>query len=135
MPAKTAARSPSAFDATVGRNVRVWRMARGLSQKQLAGRLGISFQQVQKYESGGDRIAMGRLVKVARILGVPVSFLFFGTGGRDSETAGLLELIADSRSFRLAHAFAAINKSALRLQLVALVEKVAAASQGERRRK
>jgi len=112
-------------DATVGRNVRVWRMARGLSQKQLAQRLGLTFQQVQKYESGGDRISMGRLVKVARVLGVPVSFLFFGTGGKDSETAGLLELIADSRSFRLAHAFAAINNRSLRLSLVRMVEKIA----------
>ena len=65
-------RRPDAVDVAVGRNLRLWRVARGLSQSQLAKRLGVTFQQVQKYEIGGNRVSMGRLVKAAGILGVPV---------------------------------------------------------------
>jgi transcriptional regulator with XRE-family HTH domain len=131
--AKRSAESPSPVDVTVGGNVRVWRMARGLSQAQLAKRLGVTFQQVQKYEIGGNRIPTGRLVKLAAILGVPISALFEGTDGADSSRS-LLALISDSRSFRLAHAFAAIKHSAFRVSLVELVEKIAAAKAANRRR-
>jgi transcriptional regulator with XRE-family HTH domain len=74
-----AGKSPNFIDVAVGRNVRVWRMAKGLSQTQLASRLGVTFQQIQKYEVGADRIGTGRLVKVAAILGIPIAALFDGT--------------------------------------------------------
>src|SRR5215475_1316994 len=135
MPAKSrSAKRPSSIDIAVGRNVRIWRMAKGLSQSQLASRLGVTFQQVQKYEVGSNRIGTGRLVKIAAILGVPISTLFEGTNG--SESSPLLSLVADSRSFRLAHAFAAIDNESLRLSLVNLVERVASAvPQPQRHRK
>jgi transcriptional regulator with XRE-family HTH domain len=100
-------------------------MAKGLSQAQLAGRLGVTFQQVQKYEVGANRIRTGRLVKIATALGVPISVLFDGTRGA-KWSGSLLALVSDARSFRLADAFAAIDNSALRLSLVNLVEKIAA---------
>jgi transcriptional regulator with XRE-family HTH domain len=125
MPAKRPAKSPSIIDAAVGRNVRVWRVAKGMSQAQLANRLGVTFQQVQKYETGANRIGTGRLVRVAAILGVPISVLFDGTDGAEP-TRSLLALVSDSRSFRLAHAFAAIKDGALRLSIVRLVEQVSA---------
>jgi transcriptional regulator with XRE-family HTH domain len=79
-------------------------MAKGLSQAQLARRLGVTFQQVQKYETGGNRIPTSRLVKLAGILGVPIAALFEGT--RETKLSrSLLALISDSRSFRLGHAF------------------------------
>jgi transcriptional regulator with XRE-family HTH domain len=132
---KTPARSPSSVDVAVGRNVRIWRMAKGLSQAQLASRLGITFQQVQKYEVGANRIGTGRLVKLAGILGVPIAALFEGTGAADPSRSPLA-LVADARAFRLAHAFAAIEKSTLRLSIVNLVEKIAiAVPQPQRRRK
>src|ERR1700758_2162761 len=112
MPAKKSPKSPGPVDATVGRNVRIWRMARGMSQAQLASRLGITFQQIQKYEVGSNRIGTGRLVKIAGILGVPISLLFEGADG-GGESSRLLSLVADSRSFRLAHAFAAIDNPSL----------------------
>jgi transcriptional regulator with XRE-family HTH domain len=130
---KRPAKRPSSLDVTVGRNVRIWRLAKGMSQAQLAGRLGVTFQQVQKYEVGSNRIGTGRLVKVAAVLGVPISALFEGTGAGESSRP-LLALVSDSRSFRLAHAFAAIENGALRLSLVSLVEKVAAAEAEKRRR-
>jgi transcriptional regulator with XRE-family HTH domain len=117
-------KSPSSHDVTVGRNVRIWRMVKGLSQAQLASRLGVTFQQVQKYEIGANRIRTGRLVKIAAVLGVPISVLFDGTTGTEP-SGSLLALVSDARSFRLADAFAAIENKALRLSLVNLVEKIA----------
>jgi len=117
-------RKPIAVDVALGHNVRFWRLARGLSQTHLATRLGITFQQVQKYEAGDNRVSMGRLVKTAAILRVPIAALFEGT-----ETDGpLLALISDSRSFRLARAFAAIKNNKARVSLVNMVENIAAAA-------
>ena len=127
MPANSRpAKRPSSIDIAVGRNVRIWRMAKGLSQAQLAHRLGVTFQQVQKYEVGSNRIGTGRLVKLAAILGIPIAALFDGTEGAD-RARSLLALIADKRAFRLARAFAAIENTTLRLSLVNLVEKIAIA--------
>ena len=122
-------------DLAVGRNVRVWRMVKGMTQEQLADRVGVTFQQLQKYEIGGNRIPTGRLVKLSGILGVPISALFEGTNGAEPPQS-LLALISDSRSFRLARAFASIENSAMRLSLVSLVETIAGGvPQPSRRRK
>jgi transcriptional regulator with XRE-family HTH domain len=136
MPGKRRpAKRPSSIDIAVGRNVRIWRMAKGLSQAQLATRLGVTFQQVQKYEVGANRIGTGRLVKLAAILGVPIAALFDGADGVDPSRS-LLALIADKRAFRLAHAFAAIEDSTVRVTLVNMVEKIATfVPQPKRRRK
>ena len=132
--ATRSAKRPGPVDVAVGGNVRIWRMAKELSQAQLANRLGVTFQQVQKYETGGNRIPTGRLVKLAAILGVPIAALFEGTD-RSEPARSLLALISDSRSFRLAQAFAAITHGALRLSLVDLVEKIAAAEAAKPRRR
>src|SRR6202048_1057728 len=97
MPAKTPPKRPTSIDIAVGRNVRIWRMAKGLSQAQLAQRLGITFQQVQKYEVGANRIGTGRLVKAAAILGIPIAALLEDTAGADP-AGSLLALIDDRRS-------------------------------------
>jgi transcriptional regulator with XRE-family HTH domain len=133
MAQKPPPKRPSVVDVAVGGNVRIWRMAKGLSQAQLANRLGVTFQQVQKYEVGANRIGTGRLVKIAAILGVPISALFQGTDGAEPSRS-LLALVSDRRSFRLARAFGAITHSAFRLSLVELVEKIAAAEAAKRRR-
>jgi transcriptional regulator with XRE-family HTH domain len=134
MPAKSRPpKRPSSIDIAVGRNVRIWRLAKGLSQAQLATRLGVTFQQIQKYEVGANRIGTGRLVKLAAILGVPIAALFDGTEGADPARS-LLALIADKRAFRLAHAFAAIKDNTARVTLVNLVEKIAMAVPQPKRR-
>jgi transcriptional regulator with XRE-family HTH domain len=125
-------RRPNPVDVAVGGNLRLWRMARGLSQSQFAKRLGVTFQQVQKYEIGGNRVATGRLVKAASILRVPVAALFHGTAEPSESLSGL---ISDSRSFRLARAFAAIRSNTFRESLVALVEKLARLPQKQKRRR
>ena len=132
--ARDPAKRPSSIDVAVGRNVRIWRMAKGMSQGELAHRLGVTFQQVQKYEVGGNRIGTGRLLKIATILGVPIAVLFQGAD-RAEQTGSPLSLVADRRSFRLAQAFAAIENSTLRLSIVNLVERIAAiVPQSKRRR-
>src|ERR1700746_651813 len=121
--ARVPPKRPSSIDVAGGRNVRIWRMARGLSQAQLASRLGVTFQQLQKYEVGANRIGTGRLVKVAAALGVPIAALFEGTNAAEPSRS-MLALVSDSRAFRLAQAFAAIKHTGVRLSLVALVEKI-----------
>jgi transcriptional regulator with XRE-family HTH domain len=128
-------RRPTSIDAAVGRNVRIRRLAKGLSQMQLAKRLGLSFQQVQKCEAGAGRIGSGRLVRIAQILEIPVAALFEGVDGpAKARTQTLLRLLADARALGLAQAFAAIKDVGLRLSIVGLVEEVAAAIPRRRRR-
>lgn len=123
-------RKPDAVDVAVGTNVRTWRIARALSQADLAKRLDITFQQLQKYETGQNRISTGRLAKAALVLGIPMSAFFVGIDGSDPTQA----LLADKRAFRLAHAFQAIHNTTLRLTLVGLVENVAAVVPPDSRR-
>ena len=114
-------RRPDAVDVAVGINVRTWRIARGMSQAELAERLGITFQQVQKYEIGHNRMSTGRLAKAAVILGVPLSALFHGADAAEPTQA----LLADPRAFRLAQALQAVKGASFRLAVVELVEKLA----------
>ena len=116
-----------------GARLKALRESAGLSQAELASRIGVTFQQLQKYEVGANRIGTGRLVKIAAILGVPISALFEDTNAADPSQS-LLSLVSDSRSFRLAQAFAAIKHTNLRLSLIQLVERIAAAEPTNRRR-
>jgi transcriptional regulator with XRE-family HTH domain len=130
-------RAPDSVDLVVARNVRIRRIAKGLSQTQLGRRIGVTFQQLQKYETGVNRISCGGLVRIAEVLEVPAATLFEGVdGGANSRTASLLHLhlLADPRSFRLAQAFRAIQDADLCRSLVVLVERVAAAVRRGRRR-
>src|SRR6202008_2707432 len=74
MPKKKA----NPIDAQVGNRVRLRRMLIGMSQERLGELLGLTFQQVQKYEKGVNRIGAGRLFEVARILGVPIDYFYEG---------------------------------------------------------
>ena len=71
-----ARRGPDAVDKLVGRNIRILRLAKGLSQTELADALGVTFQQVQKYEKGTNRVGSGRLLKISAILGVKITDFF-----------------------------------------------------------
>jgi transcriptional regulator with XRE-family HTH domain len=95
MAAKIDPRQPDSTDVEVGRLVRALRMSRGLSQTNLANRIGVTFQQVQKYESGANRISMGRLTNIAKLFGVSVPYLL--DGGK--EAAGLKSRAKDSADY------------------------------------
>jgi transcriptional regulator with XRE-family HTH domain len=114
------------IDKVIGRNIRIHRLAKRMSQTELGDHLGVSFQQVQKYENGTNRVGSGRLYQIAAIVGVHVSTLF--KGGEGAERAGgsgLLDLLAEPQSVRLIRAFAKITDTTVRRSLVQLAEKFA----------
>jgi len=114
------------IDKVIGRNIRIHRLARNMSQTELGDQLGVSFQQVQKYENGTNRVGSGRLYQIAAIVGVHVSTFF--KGGETAERAdgsGLLDLLAEPQSVRLIRAFSKITDTAVRRSLVQLAEKFA----------
>lgn len=76
-------KTPHPVDIHVGRRVRIRRVMREMSQTKLAEQLGLTFQQLQKYESGANRISASRLWHVAQILDVPVTYFFEGIEGAD----------------------------------------------------
>ena len=119
-------RRASASDAVVGRNIRTYRFARRMSQSKLGEAIGVTFQQVQKYENGTNRVGSGRLVLVAQALQVPVLALFKGVPGvgrkADAEIPGLL---AHRHRLRLARAFALIDDTDVCRYLMLLTERVA----------
>ncbi|MGO4705406.1 helix-turn-helix domain-containing protein [Microvirga sp. 2MCAF38] len=119
-----AAKSPSAADRRIGQRVRLRRTAMGLSQEKLAQALGITFQQVQKYERGTNRIGASRLQEIARVLSVPVASFY----DADDQADGSLTIVLDTpQSLPLLQAFTAIARSDLRRQVLALVRAIAEA--------
>ena len=74
-------KSPNPIDKHVGGRVRMQRMALGMSQEKLGDAIGLTFQQVQKYEKGANRISASRLQQIAHVLGVPVTYFFDGAPG------------------------------------------------------
>ena len=120
-----AARKPNPVDIVVGRNIRVYRLAAKMSQEALGDKIGVTFQQVQKYEKGTNRVGASRLNQIANALGASVTKLFEGTGtasGEKRNTPSVTELIAEPHALRLAQAFAGISETPLRLSIVQLVE-------------
>jgi transcriptional regulator with XRE-family HTH domain len=141
-------RKADSTDVEVGRLVRALRMSRGLSQTDLAHRIGVTFQQVQKYETGGNRISMGRLTNIAKLFRVSVPYLLSGSreaalksSTKDSNYTEALEMLGLIGAQRLLRAFAAIpsKPASLRESLVDMVEYTAAAAaaraRGEETRK
>lgn len=112
------------YDQEIGRRIRSQRIAIGMSQERLGSALGLTFQQIQKYEKGINRIASGRLQEISKILGVPMSF-FFDDVKNDINL--LLPLIQTDQSLRLLKAFAKIDKAGTRQALVNLAIQLAAA--------
>ncbi len=123
------------IDIEIGKRVRRARVAAGLTQTQLADQLGITFQQVQKYEKGVNRIGGGRLYKIARILGVKITYFFDDVEhllDPEMVPAGTIEVGAISdRTIRAARALADILDEDLQkrmLQLIAVLPKRKASS-------
>jgi len=125
-----AKKSPDPVDVEVGRRIRIQRMARGMSQTELGKRIGVTFQQVQKYEKGANRVGAGRLTRIATVLEVAVS-TFFGASGQPGDqaapTAGRsdLEYLIQPGALRLLRAYGQIRPGALQRSIVVLVERLA----------
>src|SRR5690606_6386466 len=115
----------------IGRKVRERRVALGWSQSDLADRLGISFQQVQKYESGANRISGSRIWDIANVLQTPVSTFFEGLDGANlpSEAGvGEDERTFDRQTLELARAVNQIDDEQVKTQLIRLVKAFAKAA-------
>ena len=130
-----AKKAPNPTDKHVGARVRMRRMMLGMSQEKLGDALGLTFQQVQKYEKGANRIGASRLQQIAAILQVPVSFFFEGAPSAPGLHAdGLAEapspayvsdFLATSDGLALTKAFVSIRDAKLRRRIVDLVEQIA----------
>lgn len=116
---------PNPIDRHVGSRVRMRRMLAGVSQEKLGDALGLTFQQVQKYEKGVNRVGAGRLVRVGEALDVPVSFFFGATDGGGEDTREILGFLDTSYSLRLLRAFSRIPHSEVQRAIVDLVESIA----------
>jgi transcriptional regulator with XRE-family HTH domain len=125
---------PNPVDKHVGSRVRMRRMMLGMSQGKLGDALDLTFQQVQKYEKGTNRIGASRLQHISHILQVPVAFFFEGAPHQPGQPKGLgeasspvyvSEFLATSDGLALTKAFMRIKKSKLRRCIVDLVEKIA----------
>jgi transcriptional regulator with XRE-family HTH domain len=119
-------KSPNKIDKIVGRNIRLGRLAKGLSQTELGRSIGVTFQQVQKYEKGTNRVGSGRLFQIAAVLDVDIKALFEGSEFPEhSNEHSMMDIMSEPQSFRLVQAFAEIGNPALRRSVVSLVESLA----------
>jgi transcriptional regulator with XRE-family HTH domain len=119
-------KGPDQVDQIVGRNIRIYRLQKRLTQTELADQLDLTFQQVQKYEKGTNRVGSGRLLKIATFLGVPVTALFRGSDEMaDTDKQSIFDQLAKPHANRLLQAFARIDHDGLRRSVVQLVEEIA----------
>ena len=134
----TTKKTPNPIDRHVGSRVRMRRMMISMSQEKLGERLGITFQQVQKYEKGTNRIGASRMHQIASILGVPVAFFYEGAPGGDATAPGFAEsgnpayvsdFLATSEGLALSKAFMKVSDPKLRRRIVDLVEAMVVASE------
>src|ERR1043166_6003628 len=130
---RMAVKGPNPVDKYVGSRVRMRRLMLGMSQEKLGDALGLTFQQIQKYEKGANRIGASRLQQISTILQVPVAFFFEGAPESPAPggfaEAGTLDystsLLSTSDGLALAKAFMRIENSRIRRRIVDLVEEVA----------
>ena len=135
-------KAPNPVDKHVGSRVRMRRMMLGMSQEKLGEALGLTFQQVQKYEKGTNRVGASRIQQICEILQVPVSFLFEGSLTGISKAEGLSEVpspaylydfLATSEGLAVIRAFTRITEPKLRRSIVNLVEQIASREAPDRR--
>jgi transcriptional regulator with XRE-family HTH domain len=133
----TKKRQPTSTDAKVGESIRAHRLIAGMSQSDLARQLGVSFQQVQKYEKGANRVGAGRLPQLASIFDIPISALFSNDAdaspGSRTATAAPAKLITDPSVLRLLTSYASITDRVTRRRLSELVDGIARTAKKSRR--
>ena len=124
------AKTPNPVDKHVGSRVRMRRVLVGLSQEKLGDSLGVTFQQVQKYEKGTNRIGASRLQQISKVLGVPVSFFFDDAPGEENKADGfadggssdyVVDFLSTSEGIALNRAFLRVRDPRVRRRIVDLV--------------
>jgi transcriptional regulator with XRE-family HTH domain len=124
------ARTPDPLDVMVGTKIRIFRTHRGMSQSDLAGQIGVAFQQVQKYEKGINRVGASRLSRIAAVLGITVGELFESAtlDAPKQKSAGSkspFRLLAEPDALRVLKAFSRTTDPRVRRAIAKLVESVA----------
>jgi len=128
----TSPKRPNSTDTYVGSRVRMRRKILGMSQEKLGEQLGISFQQVQKYEKGTNRIGASRLQTISQILEMPISYFFpqepaAADGmGESAQSDYVSDFMMSSEGIELNRAFAQIKDPKLRRKVIDLVRTMAA---------
>jgi transcriptional regulator with XRE-family HTH domain len=126
-----AKKQPDPVDTHAGARLRMRRNDLGMSQGALANAIGLTFQQVQKYEKGSNRMGSSRLLQVANVLTVPVTFFFEGGPGRRKLSSKapsptyVSEFVASEDGSSLIRAFTQIRNAKLRRVIVKMVEGIA----------
>ncbi|MGH6763303.1 MAG: helix-turn-helix domain-containing protein [Phyllobacterium sp.] len=124
-------KKPNPIDIHVGSRIRLRRNMLGFSQEKLGESLGITFQQIQKYEKGTNRVGASRLQAIAGILSVPVAFFFEDAPGVGTETQGFAEtgdvnyvvdFLSSAEGLQLNRSFAKISDPKIRRKIVDLVK-------------
>jgi transcriptional regulator with XRE-family HTH domain len=122
-------KAPDPIDRYVGHRVRVRRLLIGVSQEKLGDALGVTFQQIQKYEKGTNRISASRLQQIADMLGVPVGFFYEGAPRQEvaieeeRPNSGISsDLFWTSQDLQLVRAFQRVSSPQVRRRLIGLVE-------------
>jgi transcriptional regulator with XRE-family HTH domain len=123
-------RSRDPRDMEIAKRVRALRLQRGISQTELGSVLDVTFQQVQKYETGTNRISAGRLQQIAEVLDVPVTYFYAGIENNDEvpTTPSVdteFDLLQSAHAIRLVRAYSRINDRGVRLKLLKLAECIA----------
>ena len=135
LPNSVRKRRAGAEDLEIGRKIRALRLERGLSQSGLADGIGLTFQQVQKYEKGTNRVSAGRLHKIAELLNTPIMFFYGGMGARtkqhDARNTGLA-FIQSKGAMRLLRAYSEIGSRTTKYALVVLAESLRNKQRGNR---
>jgi transcriptional regulator with XRE-family HTH domain len=130
----TVKKAPNPIDKHVGSRVRMRRMMLGMSQAKLGDGLGLTFQQVQKYEKGTNRMGASRLQHISHILQIPVPFFFEGAPhlpgqleeiGDAPSPSYVFDFLATTDGLALTRAYMKIKEPSLRRRIVALVEEIA----------
>jgi len=130
---KTSTRGPNPVDIHVGSRIRLRRQLLRMSQEKLGDELGVTFQQVQKYERGANRVGASRLYRLSRVLEVPVQFFFEGlheetqlTGMADNDQTPIVyDFIQSSDGVSLAESFSRIKDPKVRRRVLELVRTLA----------
>ena len=116
-------------DIEVGARIRQRRLLLGINQEALANRLGLSFQQVQKYEMGANRVSASRLSRLADILGVPIAYFFGGMVANEAaltaEERQTRDVMRRPEAIDLVRFYSAIPDEQVRTQFLALVKAIA----------
>jgi transcriptional regulator with XRE-family HTH domain len=133
-------KKPNPIDIHVGSRIRLRRNMLGMSQEKLGEGLGITFQQIQKYEKGTNRVGASRLQAISSVLGVPVSYFFEDAPGQSDEGAtGMAEVSAtnyvvdflnSAEGLQLNRSFVKITDSRIRKRVIDLVKALSADDEG-----